>query len=65
MSGNKVQRLAEIDNQMAGEHRHIHEVTGNFNLQPHSGGIEDRDKTVIGVRAQPQVWVAGVVVNKV
>ena len=65
MGRDEVQCFAKIDHKMIGEHRHIFEPTVDLNLQPGGCRIEDRDKAVISVGVQSQIWIAGVVVDEI
>ena len=65
VSRDEIERLAKIDDEMAGQNRHVLKLTVNFNLKPRGTGIKDRDKTIVGVGAKPPVRRAGVVVHEV
>ena len=65
VSGDEVQCLTKIDDEMPGQHRHVFKLTVDLNLQTRRTGIKDGDKAVVGVGAQPPVRGSGVVVNEI
>ena len=54
MSRDEMERLAKIDDEMAGKYRHVLKLAVNFNLKPWGTGIKDRDKTIVGVGTEPR-----------
>ena len=65
MGGDEVQRLTKIDDEMTGQHRHVFKTAIHLYLQTGRTGIEDGDKAIVGVGAQPPVRGPGVVVNEI
>jgi len=65
VSGDELQRLTKIDDEMARQRRHVLKFTADLDLQARRTGVEYRDKPVVGVRPQPPVKGARVVVNKI
>ena len=65
MGGDEVQRLTKIDDEMTGQHRHVFKTAIHLYLQTGRTGIEDGDKAIVGVGAQPPVRGPGVVMNEI
>ena len=65
VGGDEVQRLTKIDDEMPGQHRHVFKTAIHLYLQTGRTGIEDGDKAIVGVGAQPPDRGPSVVVNEI
>ena len=65
VSGDEVERLTKVDDEVAFQNRHVLKLAAHLDLQTRCAGIEDGDKSVIGMRPQPSVRGPSVVVHKI